>query len=83
MKELYLGMAVIALILIMISANLDISYNHLNNTKKNNKNNVSINKLQNNRPANIPSRQNLNNLYLKKYYNSSENRYNPNNRFYY
>ena len=83
MKELYLGMAVIALILIMLSANLDINYNHSNDTKKNNKNNVSINKLKNNRPVNIPSRQNLNNLYLKKYYNSSKNRYNPSNRFYY
>ena len=84
MKELYLGMAVIALILIMLSINLDINYSFQHKKQiKNNKSNVSVNKLQNNRPVKVPSRENINNMYLKKYYNSSVNKYNPNNKFYY
>lgn len=77
MKELYLGMSIIALVLIVLSINLDVSYNYTkaNNSKnnKNNKNNKKLNvtNLQNNRPVNIPNRDNMNNSYLRKYYNNN------------
>lgn len=79
MKELYIGMAVIALILITLSITMESSYGKYDwkDTKKYYNNNtdyeLNVNNLKNNKPSNnnIPNVNNHNTNYLKRYYNNN------------
>ena len=90
MKSLYIGMAVIALVLIILSITIETSFNtnikllnRNNNNNRNNRNNnnnrngsptshsLRGNKLDDNKPSRIYGENNLNKIFLGKYYNNN------------
>jgi hypothetical protein len=93
MKELYLGLALTALILIILSISFEVSttgniFSNINQRTQNNNSNSYVyedstlnhNSLNNTFPERISNASNLNNIFLKKYYNRKN--YNPKNNFY-
>ena len=98
MKELYLGLAITAFIVLVLTISVEVSASgsylnkRINNTNNTNKNNevaptakatpVSANSLGNNLPERIYNKNNLNKLFLEKYYKNTNKNYNPKNNFY-
>ena len=102
MKELYLGLAITAFIVLALTISVEVSASgsYLNRTI--NRNNVSknetkvnpttmaspvsANSLNNTMPERTYDEDNLNKLFLNKYYkknvNNQNNQYNPKNNFY-
>ncbi len=88
MKELYLGLAITALIVLILTISVEVSASgsYLNRGKKQNvsqpteASSISNNSLSNELPARVYNKNNLNNIFLKKYYENKA--YNPENNFY-
>tara|TARA_B110000027_G_C15899058_1_gene203246 strand:+ start:229 stop:537 length:309 start_codon:yes stop_codon:yes gene_type:complete len=91
MKSLYLGMAIIALVLITLSITIETSskspiklYNRNNNNNNNNNNNQTTyslkpNSLKNSKPKKGYNQSNLNKELLRTPYNNNNNNNNNNN----
>ena len=94
MKSLYLGMAIIALVLITLSITIETSskgpiklHNRNNNNNNNNNNQTTYslkqNSLKNSKPKKVYNNTNLNKVFLGPYYNNNNNARNPiSNKFY-
>jgi hypothetical protein len=88
MKELYLGLAITALIVLILTISVEVSASgsYLNRGKKKNvsqpteASSISNNSISNELPARVYNKNNLNNVFLKKYYENKT--YNPENNFY-
>lgn len=94
MKELYLGLAICAFIVLVLTISVEVSTSgsYLNRKISNNKpkkntpsikkNTPSIkeNNLDNAYPERVYNKNNLNKFFLEKYYKN--NNYNPKNNFY-
>lgn len=94
MKELYLGMAIIALVLIALSITIETSFseniklrkNLISNKTESVKTSYSLsdkNDWKNNKPDKVWTKNNLNNSFLRKYYNNNYyNNQSVSNKFY-
>ena len=96
MKSLYIGMAIIALVLITLSITIETStkgpiklHNRNNNRNNNNYNNnqttysLKPNSLKNSKPKKVYNQSNLNKVLLRTPYNNNNNAWNPiSNKFY-
>ena len=92
MKELYLGLVVVAFILIILSITVESSLtgfniaarnNNLNNTQNTPVNTISSSELKNSFPDRAYNKDNLNRVFLQKYYNNKYcNNFNAKNKFY-
>lgn len=89
MKELYLGLAITAFIVLILTITVEVSSSgsYLNSGKKRvekapttSVHNVSNNSLNNSRPSRVYNKNNLNNLFLEDYYKNVN--YNPENNYY-
>ena len=91
MKELYLGLAIIALALIILSITVETSFSGSLFKKNVNRSTTQIkpqttyvlskSNLSKSFPDRAYGKNELNNLFLRKYYNNSNN-YNPKKKFY-
>ena len=92
MKELYLGLVVVAFILIILSITVESSLtgfniaarnNNLNNIQNTPVNTISSSELKNSFPDRAYNKDNLNRVFLQKYYNNKYyNNFNAKNKFY-
>ena len=92
MKELYLGLVVVAFILILLSITVESSLTGFGNEKNNNANKntltapvktISIDAYKNSFPDRAYNKDNLNRVFLQKYYNNKYyNDFNVKNKFY-
>ena len=87
MKELYLGLAICAFIVLVLTISVEVSTtgSYLNRNRRNNKpkattSSIKENNLDNKLPERVYNKNNLNKFFLEKYYKN--NNYNPKNNFY-
>lgn len=87
MKELYLGLAICAFIVLVLTISVEVSASgsYLNSNIRNTKPkattaSIKENNLDNSLPERVYNKNNLNKLFLEKYYKN--NKYNPKNNFY-
>ena len=87
MKELYLGLAICAFIVLVLTISVEVSTSgsYLNRNLRNTKPKLTTasieqNNLNNTLPERVYNKNNLNKLFLEKYYKN--NNYNPKNNFY-
>ena len=88
MKELYLGLAVCAFIVLVLTISVEVSStgSYLNRNLRNNKPkateaSITNKNLDNKLPERVYNKNNLNKIFLEKYYKQNNN-YNPKNNFY-
>ena len=94
MKELYLGLVVVAFILLILSITVEASLsgngyvvysynNEPNQTVSTTVQSISNNELKNSFPERAYNKDNLNKVFLSKYYNNKHfNDFNAKNKFY-
>ena len=88
MKELYLGLAICAFIVLVLTISVEVSStgsylntNLRNNTPEETEASINKNSLNNKLPERVYNKNNLNKIFLEKYYKQNNN-YNPKNNFY-